>query len=153
MKLSILSTLLFLSFNISAAYDCSVAPSFVESSNTYDDLDKSAVEVLFTGWSAPVNTEVIEAYEGYSMNTDAPCMNLMNTYLKDKNTGKQYLMVTTHEDYCDGGNVYGYIFDVEASKNFKAAIVAEVNDGDLTCVDSEKYNKLKEYLSQYGWMN
>ncbi|GEM_PF-6635460 len=153
MKLSIVSTLILLSLSVNASYNCSVAPSFVETSNTYDDLNESAVEVLFSGWSAPVNTEVIEAYEGYSMNEEAPCMSLRNTYLKDKNTGKQYLMVTTHDDYCDGGNVYGYIFDVEASKNFKGAIVAEVNDGDLSCVDSEKYNRLTKYLSKFGWLN
>ena len=153
MKLLVIPTLLLMSLSIGASYNCSVAPEFVKTSYSYEDLDEAAVEVLYSGWAAPINTEVIEAYEGYSMNDDAPCMALRNTYLKDKITGKDYLMVTTHDDYCDGGNVYGYIFDIDASKKFQGAIVAEVNDGDLSCVDTMKYDRLTEYLSEFGWLN
>ena len=41
--------------------------------------------------------------------------------------GKTYNMIYTIEDYCDGGNSYGYISDLSGS------VVATIKDTDIYC--------------------
>jgi hypothetical protein len=41
--------------------------------------------------------------------------------------GTEFVEVTTNSDECDGGNVYGLIFDL------KNNVVAEITDHELVC--------------------
>ncbi len=153
MKKFSLITALSLCLTVMGSEYCEVSPDFVKNGGGYLDLDNN-VEILFEGWGAPVFDKFITAYNELSWNDEnIPCMALKNTYLRDTLTGKQYLMITTHEDYCDGGNTWGYIIDTQAAKRFEGSIVGEVSDGEVYCPNKEKYLRHAEYLSNYAWLN
>jgi hypothetical protein len=45
-------------------------------------------------------------------------------------------MFTTHDDYCDGGNTIGIVFDMEIYKQrkLKESIVGEIGDSEFYCL-------------------
>lgn len=137
---------------------CSVAPDFVklQQGASYTELDSKLGETLFESAGLPINTELIAAYEGdveFTMNSEAPCMAIKNKYVRDTASGKTYLIVTSHEDYCDGGNVWGYVFDLEGSYKGKQSIVGEISDGALYCPKKSKYDRVQSFLDKFRWMN
>jgi len=59
----------------------------------------------------------------------------MATYLKHNKSGKTYVMFTTHDDYCDGGNTQGLIIDMEiyGQRKLEDAVVADIGDSGVYC--------------------
>lgn len=59
---------------------------------------------------------------------------------------KEYVMITTNNDYCDGGNSYGAIFTSDAKKT----PIAHIYDSDMYC-DADwnaAYIPQKKYLKK-----
>ncbi len=85
---------------------------------------------LYTGNSpAPAGIEPL-VFDG------AICYATTATYLKHK-SGKIYVMFTTGDDYCDGGNTTGAIVDTELYRDKQSiaeSVVGEINDGEPSCV-------------------
>ncbi|MCO4756284.1 MAG: hypothetical protein KC478_17520, partial [Bacteriovoracaceae bacterium] len=63
------------------------------------------------------------------------CHDVMATYLKHKASGKTYVMFTTHDDYCDGGNTIGIIVDMKlySQQKLEEAVVAQIGDSEVYC--------------------
>lgn len=71
-----------------------------------------------------------------SPNYSAFCFSVKAHYFTHTASNKEYVMYTTHEDQCDGGNTMGVIVDVAQFKDGKGreAIVAEVRDRAMYCL-------------------
>lgn len=63
------------------------------------------------------------------------CFDVMATYLKHNKSGKTYLMYTTHDDYCDGGNTTGIVIDMSlhSKQKLEESIVADIGDSEFYC--------------------
>ena len=74
-------------------------------------------------------------YDDFFGDKDSLCKDVMATYLKHYKSDTTYIMYTTHEDYCDGGNTIGIIIDYKKyqSSTFEDAIVAEIGDSGVYC--------------------
>jgi hypothetical protein len=74
-------------------------------------------------------------YSDYFGTAPELCFDVMATYLKHNTSGKTYLMYTTHDDYCDGGNTSGIILDMDlyTQQNLEGSIVADIGDSEVNC--------------------
>lgn len=84
---------------------------------------------LYSGDSpAPAGIEPLHS-EGHI------CFATTATYLKHLPSNKTYVMFTTGDDYCDGGNTTGVIVDMEAyvEQRLQESIVADIGDGEVIC--------------------
>ena len=63
------------------------------------------------------------------------CHDVKATYLKHNPSGKTYVMFTTHDDYCDGGNTTGIMIDMVLYGKHKLedAIVGDIGDSEFYC--------------------
>ena len=99
--------------------------------NHYEIQDTKKFKVLFESDStAPAGYD-----EYFNPLGNELCQSITATYIQHISSSKKYVMYTTHEDYCDGGNTLGVIIDLEKYSNQKIddAIAAEVGDGEIYC--------------------
>ena len=103
----------------------------LEGGESYDKLQyHSRFELLFNGDSpAPAG------FSKYFGPDNELCYDVAATYLKHISTGKIYLMYSTHDDYCDGGNTLGIMIDMEIYTQGKReeAIVGDIGDSEFYC--------------------
>ena len=67
---------------------------------------------------------------------DQICYYTQATYLKHS-SGKVYVMYTTHDDSCDGGNTQGAMVDIQTyrgEQSIEKAVVAYIGDAQFSCV-------------------
>jgi hypothetical protein len=67
------------------------------------------------------------------------CRDITATYLKHYD-GTIYVLYTTHDDYCDGGNTIGYMINMtkyeDEDSSLAASVVAEIGDSEIYCVEA-----------------
>lgn len=63
------------------------------------------------------------------------CPAVKATYFYHSNSEKQYVMYTTYDDACDGGNTIGLIVNLELYENgqFENSVVATIGDSFVQC--------------------
>jgi hypothetical protein len=132
MKNFIIIFTLFISYSILAADKCKdLNFKGLELGENYDQLKyHNRFSLLFEADSpAPAG------FSDYFGNGPELCFDVMATYLKHNFSGKSYLMYTTHDDYCDGGNTSGVILDMDlySKHNLENAIVADISDSAVYC--------------------
>jgi len=98
-------------------------------------------------------------------NNGETCREVKATYLKHID-GTQYVLYTTHEDYCDGGNTIGvmvnmslyqsvFSFNQHGAVSIEDSIVAYIGDSEIECVDDKpaapltlkETKKIEDYLN------
>lgn len=132
-------TLLIGSHSVNAATkgDCK-DPNFdnLGSSSIYNELENLARFSGFHSFPSPAPAGLM----GYGANPDSICYDIVATYFTHKASKKDYVMYTTHDDYCDGGNTFGVIIDMHIynSKKLEDSIVADIGDSDVVCTKKKR---------------
>lgn len=103
--------------------------------NSYGDLRYEAGFENFVSYNSPMPAGLFQDYFDYD--GIEICYDVQAHYFSHTASGKDYVMFTTHDDYCDGGNTYGIVVDMELYRHqrmLKDSVVAEVGDSELYCV-------------------
>jgi hypothetical protein len=129
---------LFLSFSAQAAREkqanCKDANlNGLDVGIKYDELKyhNRFTQLLATPSAAPAG------FEEFDWDGNTLCRATSATYLKHKATNKLYIMFTTGDDYCDGGNTLGIMIDQNkyefGGENVRDSIVAHIGDSEFVC--------------------
>ena len=124
--------LTLISLNLFAADCVDSNLNGIEMGTSYDDLQYfTRFELLFESDSA--------APAGFSdtFGLDSElCRDVTATYIKHYD-GTKYVMYTTHDDYCDGGNTIGIMVNLtkyaDEDSKLEDAIVATIGDSEFYC--------------------
>lgn len=97
----------------------------------YDEIDKTGKFVKLYSSDSPAPA----GYEEIFGDGDTLCHAVEATYYQHKATGKKYVVFSTWDDYCDGGNTIGVMIDMDLyiDQKLEEAAVAEVGDSEMYC--------------------
>lgn len=92
-----------------------------------DDVDQEQFVIRHTSFTAELVKRWNEVYD-YGESISQQCIDIMTAVDFKTPEGKWYTEITTNSDECDGGNVYGLIFEANSDK-----IVGEIGDSEFYC--------------------
>ena len=121
----------------------------VTSLSTFADcIDKNLRNMKGVDWYSQLEylnrfTKVLEidspapaGFEDYFGAGKDICRDTTATYLRHK-SGTMYVMYTTHDDYCDGGNTIGIMINMDTYRNedinLEKSIVGDIGDSEFYC--------------------
>lgn len=85
---------------------------------------------------AKVDSAAPAGFEDTFGPSDSLCRDVTATYLKHT-SGTIYVMYTTHDDYCDGGNTIGIMINMDKYSNERSrledSVVATIGDSEFYC--------------------
>lgn len=140
MKYTFCSFLLTLTFNAFANNICSDTNFSNINFHKYTDVKNDRHFEHFISFSTVTPGQLFESF--YDLDLDGNenysvfCTEVEAAYFTHKKSGIKYVMYTTHEDSCDGGNTMGLVVDIEkySAGKGKESIVAEISDSDFLCL-------------------
>lgn len=117
----LISTLI--SFNKAYASTCAV--EVIDQDNYARAHEKV---VLLENSGAEFSQSRVKAWnEHFGYDLEQKCIDIMDVTTYQGASGKIYVELTTNEDMCDGGNVFGIILDLNNQ------VVGEIGDSDYYC--------------------
>jgi len=129
--------LIFPSLNVYATENCK-DPNFDNLiGENYSKLRFHKRFVKYAKFKSPAPAGLFGSFFGDEESNNTICFDMTAHYFTHYITKKNYVMFTTHDDYCDGGNVRGLIVDMEKyrrGKKLKESVVAAIGDGEVGCV-------------------
>lgn len=134
MRMMMVSICLTLTFSAFAESNCKDENFNEIGIDYYSEIDDSgSFKTLFIS-DSPAPAGYPEVFgEGNST-----CRAVKATYIQHIESKKRYVMFTTHDDYCDGGNTIGLVLDLNKYDNegskFSDAIVGEIGDSEFYCL-------------------
>ena len=118
MKL-ILSLLILLSLQVQGA-EC--AKEIIQDYYLSEDVE------FLTNSGATMNSQRVEAWEKFfEYPLDKECIEMMDVSTYKGKSGKIYVQLSTNDDVCDGGNVFGVVLNMDNE------VVAEISDSEFYC--------------------
>lgn len=125
--------LLFIAISSNAFADCSDQNlTGMRGVDYYQQLqDLKRFELIAEVWSAAP-----AGFENTFGTVDNLCRDVKATYLKHE-SGTIYVMYTTHDDYCDGGNTIGIMINMDKylseRNSLEDSVVATISDSEFIC--------------------
>ena len=151
-KISLLTLLLASSVSVYGATEsytesCKNSPDFISSDSTrHSDISEDYPHIK----------KLSEEEKSLNMNLykllfdmDCTSKDILTTNFLNTETKQRYVMYTSNEESCDGGNTYGFILNLENYENDgKNILIGVVTDGDLSCPTLKSVKEVDKLLKK-----